>query len=187
MHVAQPVQGRPGPDLRLARGQLGCVGASERKSVGVARRDTALQNRAESTPGPRSSARRSVKFSSLTRRAMSWTGVLVYSLTSLMRRFSTEEEIFSQFCTKVCCQIREGSLAVRHLGAAPHHKGPARQQPPPPKRSRQPSISRAGRKTQSAGHQKQEQAMLLINLTAAHRLQDRRGGAPGEGRTMCRD
>ena len=77
---------------------------------------------------------------------MSWTGVLVYSLTSLMRRFSTEEEIFSQFCTKVCCQIREGSLAVRHLGAAPHHKGPARQQPPHQKdRASRVSVAPAGK------------------------------------------
>ena len=49
-------------------------------------------------PGPEISARRSVKFSSLTCSLMSDTGALVYSFTSLMRRFSTEDGMFSLHC-----------------------------------------------------------------------------------------
>jgi hypothetical protein len=39
-----------------------------------------------------------VKFSSLTCSLMSDTGALVYSFTSLMRRFSTEDGMFSLHC-----------------------------------------------------------------------------------------
>ena len=50
-------------------------------------------------PGPEISARRSVTFSSLTCSLMSETGALVYSLTSLIRRLSTEDGMFSLHCT----------------------------------------------------------------------------------------
>jgi hypothetical protein len=41
---------------------------------------------------------------------MSWTGVLVYSFTSLMRRLSTDDEIFSQFCTQPATESRFSAL-----------------------------------------------------------------------------
>ena len=50
-------------------------------------------------PGPWRSARMSVTLASFTCRTISETGFFVYSLTSLIRRFSTYGEIFSFVCT----------------------------------------------------------------------------------------
>jgi hypothetical protein len=62
----------------------------EQNRLGMRRR-----RRRRSIPGPEISARISVTFSSLTWRTISSTGFFEYSLTSLIRRLSTEGEMFS--------------------------------------------------------------------------------------------